>query len=164
MGDMFLQLDGIRGESQDEAQPISHAGEIEIADWKWNMNQPAEFKMNQSVASTKLDVQNITITKIVDIATVALAQYCALGKHIPKGKITCRKNAGDRKVEYLRIELHDIMVKDIDWQDKGEKAATTELVQLNFAEFKIHYALQNNRGNEASTTEFGFNVVTHQQT
>ena len=120
--------------------------------------------MNQSVASTKLDVQNITITKIVDIATVALAQYCALGKHIPKGQITCRKNAGDRKVEYLRIELHDIMVKDIDWQDKGEKAATTELVQLNFAEFKIHYALQNNRGNEVSTTEFGFNVVTHQQT
>src|ERR1700692_4952713 len=146
MADMFLQLDGITGESQDEAQPISHAGEIEIADWKWNMHQPADFNMNQSVASTKLDVQNITITKIVDIATVALPQYCALGKHIPSGKITCRKSAGDQKVEYLHIELQDIMVKDIDWQDKGEKAATPELVQLNFAEFKINYTLQDNTG------------------
>jgi len=162
MADMFLMLEGIDGESQDEAQPVSHAGEIEVTGWAWNMNNPADFKMNQSVASTKLEVANIDVTKICDIATVALSQYCALGKHIPNGKLTCRKNAGDQKVEYLIIELTDIMVKKLDWKETGEPGPVPEVVSLNFAQFKINYTLQDDTGSAVATADFGFNVQTHQ--
>ena len=59
---------------------------------KWDVNQGGQ--------STKVEVKDIDLKKICDKASVTLYQCCVTGKHIKNGKITCRKNDGDQKVEY----------------------------------------------------------------
>jgi len=161
MAQMFLKLDGIEGESLD----AFHANEIEIFEWTWELDNKASFEMKQAEASTKVDIQNIVITKICDKASVTLVKYCALGKHVPAGTITCRKNDGELKVIYLLIELKNIMIHSVNWTGKGAHHELFENVTLSFAEFKLSYSLQQNSGDLAmGTTDFGFNVQTHTPT
>jgi type VI secretion system secreted protein Hcp len=164
MAEMFLWLDGIDGESLDEAKPKPHTNEIEIVDWAWGLDNKASYKLSQKEASSKVTVNNITVTKSIDKASVTLARYCALGKHIPHGTITCRKNAGDEKLEYLLIELDGVMVKSVDWKGQGHEHGVSETVALSFEEFKIKYKVQTNLGAAAKgIIHFGFDMEKHEE-
>ena len=116
MAEMFLKLDGIEGESLD----FAHAGEIEIKNWEWHTENNVKWDVNQGGQSTKVEIKDIDLKKICDKASVTLYQSCVTGKHIKNGKITCRKNDGDQKVEYLIVTLTDIMVTKVDWIGDGE--------------------------------------------
>src|SRR5438309_109830 len=97
MAEMFLKLDGIVGESLD----FAHANEIEIRNWEWHAENHVKWDINQGGQSTKVEIKKVELKKICDNASVALYQCCMTGKHIKHGTITCRKNDGERKVEYL---------------------------------------------------------------
>jgi type VI secretion system secreted protein Hcp len=174
MGEMFLRLDGIQGESLDEGSSFNpHKREIEIVDWNWKIDNTAPYAMNHAQQSTKIDVQHIEVTKICDIATAALVKHCTLGTHIPEGQITCRKKAGDTKIQYLIVVLKDVMVKTVNWTGKGTDHLVQEIITLSFSEFEIRYKLQLNSGHLShsegggtevpGTASFGFNIQTHQQ-
>ena len=75
--------------------------------------------LNQGGQSTKVDVKEITIEKLCDKASVILYQCCVTGKHIPTARITCRKNDGDQKVEYLIVDLKDFMVSELRGREWG---------------------------------------------
>jgi type VI secretion system secreted protein Hcp len=154
MGEMFLKLDGIEGESLDSV----HGGEIEIKDWQWDTTNTVRWDVNQGGQSTKVVVQDIIINKYCDKASVTLYQDCVTGKHIRNGTITCRKNDGDQKVEYLIMKLTDIMITKVHWEGEGEQQALKETVGLSFAEFRIDYKVQNDTGNAAGSKSFQFNI------
>ena len=124
MAEMFLKLDGIEGESLD----FAHAGEIEIKNWEWHTVNNVKWDVNQGGQSTKVEVKDIDLKKICDKASVTLYQCCVTGKHIKNGKITCRKNDGDQKVEYLIVTLTDIMVTKVDWIGEGGSPSLDENV------------------------------------
>ena len=117
---------------------------------KWNVNQGGQ--------STKVEVKDIDLKKICDKASVTLYQCCVTGKHIKNGKITCRKNDGDQKVEYLIVTLTDIMVTKVDWIGEGGSPSLDENVSLSFAQFQLDYKVQNDTGNASGGKNFGFNV------
>jgi type VI secretion system secreted protein Hcp len=162
MAEMFLKLDGVNGESLDE----KHHDEIEINKWDWSTENHVKWDLNQGGQSTKVDVHAITIDKICDKASVVLYQCCVTGKHIPTARITCRKNDGDQKVEYLVVDLKDIMVSKVNWSGDGGQQSLGETVDLQFAEFKLHYLLQADTGDSAAkgATSFGFNIQKQQKT
>src|SRR4249920_2774096 len=105
----FLKLGTIQGESLDEAPYVrdamagpssssgTHQNEIEVIDWQWGLANDAPMAMKSTEATTKTTAQDIVINKAIDKASVTLMQLCALGEHIPSGKLTCRKNAGESK-------------------------------------------------------------------
>jgi type VI secretion system secreted protein Hcp len=154
MAEMFLKLDGIEGESLD----FAHAGEIEIKNWEWHTTNNVKWDVNQGGQSTKVEVKDIDLKKICDKASVTLYQCCVTGKHIKNGKITCRKNDGDQKVEYLIVTLTDIMVTKVDWIGEGGSPSLDENVSLSFAQFQLDYKVQNDTGNASGGKNFGFNV------
>jgi type VI secretion system Hcp family effector len=158
MGEMFLQLDGIDGESLDEAKPTAHKNEIEIKGWNWTTKCTVKWDMNQGGQSTHVSIEHITIRKICDKATVNLYRNCVSGKHIPAGKITCRKNDGDQKVEYLIVELKDIIVQKVEFDGSGEETSLQETVELSFAEYNMHYKLQDDLGSPSGGNDFGYNI------
>ena len=93
--DMFLKLDGIEGESKD----AKHAGEIDIESFAWGMAQTGSGHRGTGSGTGKVDVHDITITKVVDKSSPSLMLACANGKHIAKGSITVRRageSAGGR--------------------------------------------------------------------
>lgn len=144
MAEMFLKLDGIEGESMDDA----HGGEIEIRSWTWPTENHVHWDVNQGGQSTKVVISDITLEKICDKASVTLYQNCVTGKHIKSGTITCRKNDGDQKVEYLIVKLTDIMVTKVEFAgDDGP--SLKETVGLSFAKFRMDYKVQNDTGTAA---------------
>ncbi len=129
--DMFLKLDGIKGESLDR----KHAGEIEILSYSWGMSQTGSF--GTGGGEGKVSVHDISVTKVTDSSTPQLMVSCVTGKHIPTGLITVRK-AGEKPVEYLKIKLTDILISSV--QMDGHGAGTpSESFALDFkkAEFDI---------------------------
>ena len=160
MAEMFLRLDGVKGESLDQ----THSDEIELKKWDWTTSNHVKWDLNQGGQSTKVDVKEITIEKICDKAAVILYQCCVTGKHIPTARITCRKNDGDQKVEYLTVDLKDIMVSEVAWNGDGGEQMLPETVKLSFAEFKLNYSVQADAGTAAGATSFGFHIQKQQKT
>ena len=158
MAEMFLKLEGIDGESLDSA----HSGEIEIKSWGWVGTNDIRWDINQGGQSTKVKHENLTIEKVCDKASVTLHQACVTGKHIKNGTITCRKNDGDQKVEYLVIKLKDIMVGRMEWAGEGESQSLKEIVHLAFAEYRMEYKLQNDTGDAGGYKSFQFNIQKQQ--
>lgn len=154
MAEMFLKLDGIDGESLDSA----HGGEIEISRWGWITENHVRWDVNQGGQSTKVDVQHIYLDKVCDKASVTLHQNCVTGKHIKHGTITCRKNDGDQKFEYMILKMTDIMVTKIEFNGDGGEQSLKETVGLSFAEFRMDYKLQNDTGTAQGSKSFQFNV------
>jgi type VI secretion system secreted protein Hcp len=122
--DMFLKLDGIKGESHDSRHP----DEIEILSFSWGMNQTGSF--GGGGGAGKVSVHDISVTKRIDASTPLLMKSCATGQHIKEGIITVRK-AGEKPVEYLKIKLTDILISSV--QMSGNAGGTpSDAVSLDF--------------------------------
>jgi len=159
MAEMFFELEGISGESLD----FYHGNAMEIRDWQWTTENGATLKMNQKEATEHTKVTGVQVTKWCDRASVTLTQYCAIGKHIPKGWITLRKNAGEGEpVEYLVIEMTDVKIDSVNWNG-GREQNLHEVVKLSMSEFKVTYRLQDNDGTPRSSVVFGFDLPNHVQ-
>jgi type VI secretion system secreted protein Hcp len=173
----FLKLGTIEGESVDEAKHFrdamdgetssgTHQKEIEVLDWQWGLVNNAPIEMTSAEATTKTTANDLVITKAIDHASGTLMQFCALGEHIPSGQLTCRKNAGDSKFEFLVIELTDVKIVSVVW-DRSAENYRGETLTLRFSEFKVKYKQQVNTGAVTSkdpakgVVEFQFNIPHH---
>lgn len=151
---MFLKIEGIQGETLD----VHRQTEIEIQGWGWEVWNPIKWNLNQGGQSTKAHIKEMTVTKICDQASVALYQYCVTGKHFKSARIICRKNDGDNKVEYLTIEMDDVMIQSVNWSGQGDSPILNETLELAFAEFNLLYRTQQDSGDAKGGIQFGFNI------
>jgi len=152
--DMFLKLEGIKGEAQDE----KHKDEIDVLAWSWGMHQSGTVHMGSGAGSGKVSVQDLSLTKFVDKSSATLVQHCATGKHITKGKLVVRK-AGDKPLEYITIDFDDLIVTNVSTGGSGGDDRLTENVTLNFRQFKYTYKTQNKDGSAGAPVDFGWNIA-----
>jgi type VI secretion system secreted protein Hcp len=150
--DMFLQLDGIKGESKDS----KHKDEIHIESFSWGMSQTGAHGAGGGGGAGKVSVHDISITKFVDKSTCALMLSCANGKHIPKGLITVRK-AGEKPLEYMKIKLTDILISGVQFAGHGGDQMT-ENVTLNLAKFEVEYQEQKADGSGVAGGQMGWDI------
>jgi type VI secretion system secreted protein Hcp len=150
--DMFLKLEGIKGESQDS----KHKDEIDIYSYSWMASQTGAHGTGGGGGTGKVSVHDISITKNVDKSTPALWLHCCSGKHIPKGQIVFRK-AGDKPLEYLKINMEDILVSSMNNQSSHGPLLSEQLT-LNFAKFKIEYFEQKADGSGTPGGEMGWDI------
>jgi type VI secretion system secreted protein Hcp len=156
--DMFLKLDGIKGESKDH----KHGGEIHIESFSWGVSQEGAHGSGGGGGAGKVHVHDISITKVVDVASPALMLHCASGKHIPNGLITVRK-AGDKPLEYLKIKLVDILVSSVQHAGHGGGDLLTENTSLNFSKFWVDYQIQKADGSGEPGGEIGWDIKANQK-
>ena len=157
MADMFLKMSGVRGESLD----AHHQEEIEISHWGWGVKNSATFAMTDDQSVKQATADSVTITKKFNRASSTLAGYCAKGQHIDKATITCRKNAGDSKVEFMVLELMKVMVTNVRYESKGDVEEEPETITLSFAQFRVNYRIQDHRGHAGAVNQFGWDVAEH---
>lgn len=151
--DMFLKLDKIKGESKDK----THKDEIDILAWSWGIQQTGSTHIGVGSGTGKARFSDLNITKYVDKASVTLMEYVATGTHISKAKLVVRK-AGGKPLEYIVIELEDIIITSYATGGSGGEELLTESISLNFAEVKISYKPQNPDGSGAAAVDFGYNI------
>lgn len=151
--DMFIKLDGIKGEAQD----AKLKGEIDVLAWSWGMSQSGTTHVGGGGGSGKANFQDISLTKWIDKSSPILMQHCATGKHIPKGQLIVRK-AGEKPLEYIILDITDIIVTSVSTGGSGGEDRLTENISLNFAEFKIKYTEQTKEGGAGAQPEFGYKI------
>ena len=155
--DIFLKLDGIKGEAQD----AKYKDEIDVLAWSWGASQSGTTHMGGGSGAGKVAVQDLSITKYIDKSSPTLFQHCCTGKHISKGELIVRK-AGDKPLEYLKVELKDIIVSHVSMGGSGSEDRQTENITLNFREFHTKYAVQNKDGSKGAETEVKWDIAANQ--
>jgi type VI secretion system secreted protein Hcp len=151
--DIFLELDGIKGESQDK----KHKDKIDILAWSWGASQSGSAHVGGGVGTGKVNVNDFSFTKYVDKCSPTLVHYLTVGKHIAKGQLIVRK-AGDKPLEYMKVDFKDLIVSSWQTGGSGGEDKLTENLSINFAEFKITYTMQNADGSAGTATDYGFNI------
>lgn len=152
--DMFLELEGVKGESVDKV----HKDKIDILAWSWGLANTGTLHHGSGGGAGKASFQDISITKYIDAASPNLMLYCANGKHFAKGKLIVRK-AGENPLEYLTIELNKVMVSAYSTGGSGGEERLTENVVLNFAQVKVEYLTQTEKGGKGTPQAFGWNIA-----
>ena len=154
--DMFLKLsNSLDGEARDS----SRKGQIDVLAWSWGMSQSGTTHIGGGGGAGKASFQDISVTKWVDKVSPKLMQACAKGTHIDTGELVVRK-AGDTPLEYIKIELEDIIVTSVSTGGSGGEDKLTENVSLNFCKFKVCYQEQDDKGAaKGGAVEFGWNIA-----
>ena len=152
--DIFLHLEGIKGEAQDD----KYKDDIDVLAWSWGASQSGTTHMGSGSGAGKVAVQDLSITKYIDKSSPTLFQHCANGKHITKGKLIIRK-AGEKPLDYLTVEINDIIVTHVSMGGSGSEDRLTENVTLNFAQYHLKYAVQSADGSKGTEIEHKFHVA-----
>jgi len=136
--DMFLKLEGCKGESQDK----KHPDEIDVLAWSWGMSQSGTMHMGGGGGGGKVNVQDLSVTKYVDKSSPVLMQYCSIGKQFKEALLTVRKAGGDDPLEYILITMKDVIVTSVSTGGSGGEDRLTENCSLNFSQYKLEYQPQ----------------------
>jgi type VI secretion system secreted protein Hcp len=154
--DMFAKIGDIKGESRDD----KHKGEIDVLAWSWGMNQTGSGHTGGGAGTGKVQVNDLSLTKYIDMATPDLMLACCNGKHYPEAKLTVRK-AGENPLEYVVITMQDVIITGVQTGGSGGEDKLTENVTLNFAKVKVDYKEQTATGTVGATPSMGWNVATN---
>lgn len=160
--DFFLKLEGpdVEGESMDS----QHTDEIAISSWSWGMNQSGTMHVAKGGGAGKVDVHDISFTKLVDKATPNLMQHCCKGTQFDTATLVCRKASGDGgQLEYLTLEMKHVIITGV--QSGGSEGDDNlfENVTLNFGQYTISYVPQDNDGSALPEVgPIGWNIQTNE--
>jgi type VI secretion system secreted protein Hcp len=151
--DMFLELDGIKGESADKV----HKDQIDVLAWSWGLSNSGTFHNGEGGGAGKANFQDISFTKYVDKSSADLMYSCASGKHVPSGKLYVRK-AGENPLEYLTYEFTNVLVSSVSTGGSHGEERLSENVTINFAKVKSEYWTQGAKGAKDKNSNFGWDI------
>lgn len=147
--DIFLQLDGIKGEAIDK----KHGDEIEVLSLSWGIQGVTDVATKMPAGRAR--ISELKIVKRVDASSPALMQSVHNNASIDSGKLTVRKS-GELALEYLVILMRLVRVTSVTMQ--SQDAEIVESVNLSFAKVEVHYTPQQSSGSGAGTREFHADV------
>lgn len=151
----FLAIADIAGESTD----TDHPEEIEVLSWSWGATQVGGSSSGSGAAAGKVNVSDISITKVIDRSSPTLFLKCAQGTHIPEAIITVRSA---NRTDYLVITLEDVLVSS--YQTGGSLQDVTEQVSLRFGKITMEYVPLQSDGTPGAPVSASWNVATSSAT
>jgi len=156
--DAYLQLDGIKGESADS----EHAGWIECESVNWTIRQPKSATASTAGGHTaeRAALSDVTFLKIADLASPLFAQYCAMGKTMPKARFEFfRADGNGTRVKYYEVELENVIVSHV--AQGIAPGGMTEGIGLKFSKVKWRYTQQRIAGGAGGNTAGGWDLATN---
>jgi len=151
--DMFLKLGTIKGEAKDSV----HKGEIDVLAWSWGASNSGNAHVGGGAGAGKVNVQDLSFTKFVDVSSPDIFLHCCNGKHITEATLIVRK-AGENPLEYIKITMSDLMITSMSTGGSGGEDRLTENVTLNFAKVQINYIEQTEKGVAGAKPEVGWDI------
>lgn len=154
--DVYLQIDGIKGESADS----THQGWIELSSAHWGVTQPRSATASTAGGHTaeRCEHRNQSISKLADLASPILMQTCSMGRTIPKAKLEFMRADGNGKpVKYYEVELENVLIGSMD-QVVHEGSVLHDSIGLKFARVKWKYTQQKIDGGASGNTSGGWDL------
>jgi len=151
--DMFIKIGTLKGESKDS----THKGEIDVLAWSWGMSNSGSAHVGGGAGVGKVNVQDLSFTKYIDLTSPDLMLACCNGKHFDSALLTVRK-AGEKPLEYLKIKLTEVLITSVSTGGSGGEDRLTENVTLNFAKVNVDYIEQTEKGAEGGKPKMGWDI------
>lgn len=107
--DVYLQIDGIKGESQDD----KHKDWIECLAVNWGLIQPRSATASTAGGHTaeRAELEMVTLRKLADLSSPILMQHCAMGRTIPKAVFHFMRADGQgNPINYFEMTLTNVLV------------------------------------------------------
>ena len=158
--DAYLQIDGIKGESQDDA----HKEWIEVTGVHWGVHQPRSATASTGGGHTaeRAELADISFSKLADLSSPVLLQTCAMGKTLPKAKIELfRADGKGSRVRYFEIELENVLISLVKPHLGGADSYLTENVNLTYSKIKWKYTQQKIGGGPGGATVGGWDLASN---
>ncbi|TFW34418.1 Hcp family type VI secretion system effector [Massilia horti] len=156
--DVYLQIEGIKGESQDD----KHKDWIEVTGIHWGVHQPRSATASTSGGHTseRAELADISFSKLADLSSPILAQTCAMGKTIPKAKFEFfRADGNGIRVKYFEIVLTNVLIGMVKPHLGGEESYLTETVNLKYSKINWTYTQQKVGGGSGGATVGGWDLA-----
>jgi len=154
--DVYLQIDGIKGESADSA----HQGWIEVTQAQWGVTQPISSPGSGAGGRTtgRSEYRTMSVAKLADLASPLLMQYCTNGKTIPKAKLEFMRADGDgNRVKYYEVELENVLIANME-QMVAEGSLLRDRIALQFSKVRWKYSQQKIGGGMSGHTAGGWDL------
>ena len=155
--DVYLQIDGIKGESMDD----KHKDWIECTSVTWGVKQPRSATASTGGGHTaeRCEHEEVVIDKLADLASPILLQTCSAGKTIPKAKLEFMRADGQgERIKYFEIELENVLIGGIS-PSVAEGSIIQEQVGLKFSKIKWKYTQQKVTGGAGGNTSGGWDLA-----
>jgi type VI secretion system secreted protein Hcp len=157
--DVYLQLDGIKGESMDG----EHKDWIECSSVHWGIVQPKSATSSTAGGHTaeRAELADIALHKVADVSSPILMQACAAGRTIPTARLEfLRADGQGERIKYFEIELENVLISHVHPSiDPG--VILNENVGLKFSKVRWKYTQQKVSGGRAGNTVGGWNLATN---
>ena len=157
--DVYLQIDGIKGESTDD----KHKDWIECLSVQFGVSQPRSATASTGGGHTaeRCEHQDIALSKLADLSTPILLQTCSAGKTIPKAKFEfMRADGKGERIKYFEIELENVLIGAVN-PTVIEGTILHENVGLKFSKIKWKYTQQKVSGGAGGNTAGGWDLATN---
>ncbi len=157
--DVYLQIDGIKGESSDDR----HKDWIECQSVHWNVAQPKSATASTGGGHTaeRCEHSDVTISKLADLSSPVLLQTCSSGKTIPRAKIEfMRADGHGERVKYFEIELENVLIGAVS-PAVAQGDILGESVGLKFSKVKWKYTQQKIGGGAGGNTSGGWDLASN---
>ena len=154
--DMFLVIDGVKGETRDEVYAKKKG--MDILAWSWGLSNSGSFHTGSGGGAGKASFQDISVTKYVDAGSPNLMKKCGSGEHYEEANLIVRK-AGGKPLEYIKIKMEKVMVTSVSTGGSGGEDRLTENVTLNFAKFNYEYVPQKEDGSGEAAIPYGYDIA-----
>lgn len=157
--DVYLQLDGIKGESLD----ADHKEWIECLSATWSVMQPKSATASTAGGHTaeRCEHGDLIITKLADLSSPVLLQMCSAGRTIRSAKLEfLRADGQGERVKYYEILLENVLLGAVVPSIRGGQILT-EHVSLKYAKVKWKYTQQRVSGGACGNTAGGWDLSTN---
>ena len=154
--DVYLHIDGIKGESADNA----HKDWIEVKSVQWEVLQPKSATASTGGGHTaeRTEHKDIVVSKLADLATPILLQTCSSGKTIPKAKFEfLRADGQGERVKYFEIELENVLISSVSPSVEPGNILTED-VSIKYSKVKWKYTQQKVNGGTGGNTSGGWDL------
>jgi type VI secretion system secreted protein Hcp len=135
--------------------------QVEVFGYQLGASNPSSVGTGSGSGAGKVSISSLNIQKLVDMATPKLFGACCNGTHFGKGTLTVREAGGTSPVDYLILELKQVFVDTISWGGSQGGGKPSESISMSFAEVKVKYQAQSEKGAKGDKDEFGWNVQTN---
>lgn len=159
--DVYLQMDGIKGESTDD----KHKDWIELIGVDWGVQQPTSGTASTSGGHTigRAEFEPITCAKMVDLASPKLMEMAAQGKTIPKATLEFVRADGSGPIIYFSLELENVLVGKSKKTYPGS-GLLQETFELRYTKLSEKYVQQKIGGGTAGNATASWNLATNKAT
>jgi type VI secretion system secreted protein Hcp len=150
--DILLELEGIEGESGDDAHPNT----IELTKCTGGVVNSTTAGTGGGSGQGKVIFHALSCTGPMSKAYPLLVQYCADGSVIPKATLYTRKQGGGSQQEYLTHTYEHVLVKSV--HKVIDSGGARIMFQLSYQTIVQEYKPQQDDQTLGSAVKTGWNL------